>query len=218
MQKPIQMHESNYKKGELIATRKAYGQSLTQLGAACKDVVSLDAEVKNSTFAQLFEDKYPKRFFQCFIAEQNMVGMAIGFARRNKMPFVSTFACFFSRAYDQIRMAAIGTSPLRLIGSHAGVSIGQDGPSQMGLEDIAIMRALPESIVLYPCDAPSTHALLSRWQIMILVFLICALPAAIRRLFMTMMSNFLSADVSYSNQMMVILRLLLLRVLRSMKH
>ena len=115
--------------------------------------MSLDAEVKNSTFAQLFEDKYPDRFFQCFIAEQNMVGMGIGFAHAKKMPFISTFACFFSRAHDQVRMAAIGTSPLRLCGSHAGVSIGQDGPSQMGLEDIALMRALPESIVLYPCDA-----------------------------------------------------------------
>ena len=158
----IQIHESTYKKGELIATRKAYGQSLTQLGAACKNVVSLDAEVKNSTFAQLFEDKYPNRFFQCFVAEQNMVGMGIGFARRNTLPFISTFACFFSRAYDQIRMAAIGTTALRLCGSHAGVSIGQDGPSQMGLEDIALMRALPESIVLYPCDAPSTHALVEQ--------------------------------------------------------
>jgi transketolase len=159
--KPIMMHESHYKKGELIATRKAYGQALTQLGTACKQVISLDAEVKNSTFAQIFEEKYPDRFFQCFIAEQNMMSMAEGFASMHKLPFVSTFACFFSRAYDQIRMAAIGTSPLRLVGSHAGVSIGQDGPSQMGLEDIALMSALPASIVLYPSDAVSTHALIS---------------------------------------------------------
>jgi transketolase len=158
----ISIKESHYKKGEEIPTRKAYGQSLTQLGAASKEVVSLDAEVKNSTFADIFEAKYPERFFQCFVAEQNMVGMGIGFARRHKIPFISTFACFFSRAYDQIRMAAIGTSPLRLVGSHAGVSIGQDGPSQMGLEDIAIMRALPESIVLYPSDAASTHALVEQ--------------------------------------------------------
>jgi transketolase len=124
--------------------------------------MSLDAEVKNSTYAYLFEDKYPERFFQCFIAEQNMVGMGIGFANRGKIPFISTFACFFSRAYDQVRMAGIGTSPLRLCGSHAGVSIGQDGPSQMGLEDIALMRAIPESVVLYPCDAVSTHALVEQ--------------------------------------------------------
>ena len=94
----------------MIATRKAYGQALAQLGAACKQVVSLDAEVKNSTFAEFFEDKFPDRFFQCFIAEQNMVGMGVGFERRGKIPFISTFACFFSRAHDQIRMAAIGTA------------------------------------------------------------------------------------------------------------
>ena len=146
----------------MIATRKAYGLAITALGAACKQVVSLDAEVKNSTFAEIFENKYPERFFQCFVAEQNMVGMGIGFARCNKIPFVSTFSCFMSRAHDQIRMAAIGTSPLRLCGSHAGVSIGQDGPSQMGLEDIAMMRALPESIVLYPCDSVSTYALVNQ--------------------------------------------------------
>ena len=156
---PVTIKESHYKKGELIATRKAYGQSITALATACKQVVSLDAEVKNSTFAEIFEDKYPERFVQCFVAEQNMVGMGIGFARCDKIPFISTFACFLSRAHDQIRMAAIGQSPLRVCGSHAGVSIGQDGPSQMGLEDIAMMRALPESIVVYPSDAVSTHAL-----------------------------------------------------------
>ncbi len=155
----IQMHPSHYKKGEMIATRKAYGQALTALGAVCKQIVSLDAEVKNSTFAQIFEEKYPERFFQCFIAEQNMIAMAEGFARCKKISFSSTFACFLTRAHDQIRMAAIGTTALRICGSHAGVSIGQDGPSQMGLEDIAMMRAIPESIVLYPCDATSTHAL-----------------------------------------------------------
>ncbi len=150
------------KKDETIATRKAYGQSLVALGGVCDQIISLDAEVKNSTFAQLFEEQYPDRFVQCFIAEQNMVSMAVGFARRGKIPFVSTFASFLSRAHDQIRMAAIGQSPLRIVGSHAGVSIGQDGPSQMGLEDIAMMRALPESIVLYPCDAVSTYALIEQ--------------------------------------------------------
>ncbi len=158
----IIIKEPGYKKGEMIATRKAYGLAITALGAACKQVVSLDAEVKNSTFAEIFENKYPERFFQCFVAEQNMVGMGIGFARCNKIPFISTFSCFMTRAHDQIRMAAIGTSPLRLCGSHAGVSIGQDGPSQMGLEDIAMMRALPESIVLYPCDSVSTYALVNQ--------------------------------------------------------
>lgn len=158
----INMHPHLYKKGELIATRMAYGQALKHLGAASKKVVVLDAEVKNSTFAYLFEDQYPERFFQCFIAEQNMVSMGVGFSRSGKLPFISTFACFLSRAHDQIRMAAIDQSPLKICGSHAGVSIGPDGPSQMGLEDIAMMRALPESIVLYPCDAPSTQALVEQ--------------------------------------------------------
>ena len=140
-----------------MATRKAYGQALVALGAVCSEVVSLDAEVKNSTFAELFEQKYPERFFQCFIAEQNMISMGVGFFVRGKIPFISTFAAFFTRAHDQIRMAAIGRAALRLVGSHAGVSIGQDGPSQMGLEDIALMRGLPESIILYPCDRVSTY-------------------------------------------------------------
>lgn len=158
----ITLKSSMYKKGELIATRQAYGQAITHAGAASKQVICLDAEVKNSTFAEIFEQKFPNRFVQCFIAEQNMIGMAIGFSRCNKIPFSSTFACFLSRAHDQIRMAAIGTAPLRMCGSHAGVSIGQDGPSQMGLEDIAMMSALPESIVLYPSDAVSTHALVEQ--------------------------------------------------------
>ena len=119
----------------------------------------LDAEVKNSTFAQLFEDQFPNRFIQCFVAEQNMVSMGVGLQRCGKIPFISTFASFFSRAFDQIRMAAIDKAPLRLVGSHCGVSIGQDGPSQMGLEDIACMRTLPDSIIVYPCDAVSTYKL-----------------------------------------------------------
>lgn len=150
-----------YKRGDLIATRKAFGQALTALGSMHKEIIALDADVKNSTFSELFEQKFPERFVECFIAEQNMVSMAVGFERRGKIPFVSTFAVFFSRAYDQIRMAAISQASLRLVGSHAGVSIGQDGPSQMGLEDIALMRALPESIVLYPSDAVSTYQLIA---------------------------------------------------------
>ena len=158
----LSLETPTYKQDELIPTRKVYGQALTRLGTGCKSIVSLDAEVKNSTFAEIFEKKHPKRFFQCFIAEQNMVGMAIGFDARGKIPFVSTFAAFMTRAHDQIRMAAIGEAKLKLVGSHAGISIGQDGPSQMGLEDIAMMRCLPKSIVLYPSDAVSTYKLVEQ--------------------------------------------------------
>jgi len=158
----IEIPDSIYIKGEMIATRKAYGVALAQLGDTCDAIVSLDAEVKNSTYAEIFESIHPERFFQCFVAEQNMVGMGIGFDCRGRIPFISTFSSFFSRAHDQIRMAAIGSAALRLVGSHCGVSIGQDGPSQMGLEDIAIMRCLPNSVVLYPCDAVSTHKLVEQ--------------------------------------------------------
>jgi len=151
-----------YTLGQMIATRRAYGQALEAVGGVCSQVVSLDAEVKNSTYAQIFEEAYPERFVQCFIAEQNMVGMGVGLQSRGKIPYISTFAAFFSRAYDQLRMAAIGECPLRCCGSHAGVSIGQDGPSQMGLEDIAYMSALPNSVVLYPCDAVSTYHLVNQ--------------------------------------------------------
>lgn len=154
--------EEPFDSGEPLATRKAYGVALAALGKVCASVVSLDAEVKNSTYAQTFEKDFPERFIQCFIAEQNMVGMGVGLAGRNHIPFISTFACFFTRAFDQIRMAAIGQAPLRLVGSHAGVSIGADGPSQMGLEDIAMMRAVPESVVLYPADAVSTYKLVEQ--------------------------------------------------------
>ncbi len=157
-----ELKDPHYELGEMMPTRKAYGQALTDLGRVCDRVVSLDAEVKNSTFAELFEEKFPDRFVQCFIAEQNMISMGVGFELRGAVPFISTFASFFSRAFDQIRMAAIGQSNVRLVGSHAGVSIGQDGPSQMGLEDIALMRSLPGSIVLYPCDAVSTHRLVGQ--------------------------------------------------------
>lgn len=142
-----------------LATRQAYGIALEAIGEQSEDIIVLDAEVKNSTYADIFEKKFPDRFVQCFIAEQNMVGMAVGFAARNKITFTSTFASFFSRAFDQIRMAAIGKLPLRLVGSHAGVSIGQDGPSQMGLEDIAMMRTLIDSVILYPSDAVSAYKL-----------------------------------------------------------
>ncbi len=153
------MADPFYQRDSLVATRKAYGQALAVLGTVCDAVVSLDAEVKNSTYAEIFEEKHSNRFFQCFIAEQNMVGMGVGFDRRNRMPFISTFGAFLTRAHDQIRMAAIGQSRLNLVGSHAGVSIGQDGPSQMALEDIGMMRGIPQSVVLYPSDAVSTYKL-----------------------------------------------------------
>lgn len=151
-----------YTKGALRATRKAFGDALAQIGLLEERIISLDAEVKNSTFAETFEHKFPQRFIQCFVAEQNMIGMAIGLYARGYIPVCSTFASFLTRAHDQIRMAAIDRAALRLIGSHAGVSIGEDGPSQMGLEDIALMRSLPESVVLYPSDAVSTYALVQR--------------------------------------------------------
>lgn len=159
---PITVKNPSYQLGTEVATRMAYGQALAEIATQCESIISLDAEVKNSTYAEIFEKKFPERFVQCFVAEQNMVGMAIGCARRGKIPFVSTFASFLTRAHDHIRMAAIGQSPLRIVGSHAGVSIGEDGPSQMGLEDIAMMRALPESVVLYPADAVSTFSLVGQ--------------------------------------------------------
>ena len=158
----IYLGTPTYQQGSMIATRKVYGQALAAAGKQCKQIISLDAEVKNSTYAQLFEDAFSDRFIQCFIAEQNMVSMAVGLQSRGYIPFVSTFSAFFSRAYDQLRMAAIGTCPLRCCGSHAGVSIGQDGPSQMGLEDIALMSSLPGSVVLYPADAVSTYRLVEQ--------------------------------------------------------
>ncbi len=145
-----------YEKGSEMATRQAYGDALKALGAANPNVVVLDGEVSNSTFAEIFKKAYPDRFFEMYIAEQQMVSAAQGMAARGKVAFASTFAAFLARAYDQIRMAAISRADLRLCGSHAGVSIGEDGPSQMALEDLAMFRAVCGSTVLYPSDAPST--------------------------------------------------------------
>jgi transketolase len=149
-----------YEVGSKEATRKAYGDALVALGAALPNMVVLDGEVSNSTHADEFQKAYPDRFFEMFIAEQQMLGAVVGFGVLGKPAFASTFAAFFTRAYDQIRMAAISNATIRLCGSHAGVSIGEDGPSQMGLEDLAMMRAVFGSTVLYPCDANQTAELM----------------------------------------------------------
>jgi transketolase len=142
-----------------LATRKAYGNAITKLGAQNQKVIVLDAEMNNSTFANIFAAAFPKRYFEMFIAEQNMVSAAVGLARMSKIPFVSTFGSFLTRAFDQIRMAQYSKANIKFVGSHVGVSIGQDGPSQMGLEDIAMFRSIRDSVVLYPSDATSTEKL-----------------------------------------------------------
>lgn len=154
-----QLPVSPYKTGDAVATREAFGVALEALGSANPSVVALDADVKNSTYTDKFGKKFPDRFFENFIAEQNMLGAAAGLAACGKIPFVATFAAFFTRAYDFIRMAAISGSNLKLVGTHVGVSIGEDGPSQMGLEDIAMMAAQPGVTVLYPSDATCTYRL-----------------------------------------------------------
>ncbi len=152
----------NYKPGDKVATREAYGNALARLGEVDLRLVAMDGDTKNSTFSERFMKKYPDRFFECFIAEQNMVGVATGFSTRGKVPFASTFAAFFSRAYDQLRMGGISRANLKLAGSHVGVSIGEDGGSQMGLEDLSMMRAVQGSIVLYPSDAVSAEKLVEQ--------------------------------------------------------
>jgi transketolase len=142
-----------------VATREAFGAALAALGAANPSVVALDADVKNSTYTDKFGKLFPDRFLESYIAEQNMVGAAAGLAACGKIPFASTFACFFTRAYDFIRMAAISRMNIKLVGTHAGVSIGEDGPSQMGLEDLAMMAVQPGVVVLYPSDAVCTYRL-----------------------------------------------------------
>ena len=155
------VEEPDYSGQDSVATREAYGTALQKLGAVNPNVVALDGDTKNSTFSQKFLEMFPERFFECFIAEQNMVGAAVGFSAMKAIPFASTFACFLTRAFDQIRMGAISQSNINLCGSHAGVSIGQDGPSQMGLEDLAMMRAIVGSTVLYPSDAVCTERLVA---------------------------------------------------------
>jgi transketolase len=150
-----------YKLGDQVATREAYGAAIAKLGEADSRVVAFDADVKNSTFSEKFEKALPDRFYETFIAEQVMVGAAMGLAARGAIPFPSTFACFLTRAADFIRMAAISNVNVKLAGSHAGVSIGEDGPSQMALEDLAMCRTQPNCTVLYPSDAVSTEQLVA---------------------------------------------------------
>jgi transketolase len=146
----------SYTPGAQVATRVAFGDALAALGNSNPRVVVLDGEVSNSTYTDKFAKAHPERFFEIYIAEQQLVSAAVGLQTRGWRPFAATFAAFFTRAFDQIRMAAISQATLNLVGSHAGVSIGEDGPSQMGLEDLAMMRAVRDSVVLYPCCANAT--------------------------------------------------------------
>ena len=148
-----------FEKGKEYATREVFGEVLAKLGDQNKEIYALDGDVMNSTFTQTFKKAHPERFVECYIAEQNMVSVAAGLSRVGKIPFVATFAAFLTRAADQIRMARVSEANIKFIGSHVGVSIGEDGPSQMGLEDIALFGTLPGAIVLQPCDAISTAKL-----------------------------------------------------------
>jgi transketolase len=145
--------------GDAVATRRAYGEALRWLGDTRPDVVALDGEVSNSTYSEIFREAHPDRYFEMYIAEQQMVATAVAMQRRGWKPFASTFAAFLTRAYDFVRMAAVSQADICLCGSHAGVSIGEDGPSQMGLEDLAAFRAVQSSTVLYPSDANQAVAL-----------------------------------------------------------
>jgi transketolase len=158
---PTPIAPPQYAVKDQVATREAYGTALAKLAEADLRVVALDADVKNSTFSEKFEKAFPDRFYQNYIAEQVMMGAAMGLAARGALPFPSTFACFLTRAADFVRMAAISNLPIKIAGSHAGVSIGEDGPSQMALEDLAMFLAEPNMTVLYPCDAVSTERLVA---------------------------------------------------------
>ena len=151
--------KTEYKMGEKVATRLAYGRALQKLGGIDRDMVVLDGDVQNSTYTGFFFDEFPERSLQCFIAEQNMTSAAVGLQTHGFDVFFSSFACFLTRAYDQLRMAAYSRANLKVAGSHAGISIGEDGPSQMGLEDLGMFRSLMNSVVLYPCDAVSGEKL-----------------------------------------------------------
>jgi transketolase len=156
---PRQAPPLHYPPDRPVATRRAYGNALARIYPEFPDIVSLDGEVSNSTMAEIFKEAHPERFFEMYVAEQNMAGVGLGLARRGKIPFVSSFAAFLSRAFDQIRMSRYSDPNLKFVGSHAGVSIGQDGPSQMGLEDLAMFRTILDSVVLYPADAVAAERL-----------------------------------------------------------
>jgi transketolase len=159
---PTPVDLPRYELGAEVATRRGYGDALAALGSQRPEIVGLDGEVSNSTYADLFAHAHPERYFEMFIAEQQLVAAAVGLQVRGWKPFASTFAAFLTRAYDFIRMAAISRASIKLCGSHAGVSIGEDGPSQMALEDLAMLRAVHGSTVLYPCDANQTAKLVAR--------------------------------------------------------
>ena len=159
---PASYPATNYNLGDKVATREAYGNALQRIGEADQRIVAIDGDTKNSTFAEKFFKKFPDRATEGFIAEQNMIGVANGFSARGKVPFASTFACFLERGYDQIRVAGISQANIKLAGSHVGVSIGEDGPSQMALEDLAAMRAIAGSTVLYPGDAVATEKMVEQ--------------------------------------------------------
>jgi transketolase len=161
------VRKMDYPADKPVATRKAYGNALVRIFPQFPNLVSLDGEVSNSTYAEIFKEAFSERFFEMYIAEQNMVGAALGLSRRGKIPFVSTFGAFLTRAFDQIRLSQYSDTNIKFVGSHAGVSIGEDGPSQMALEDIAMFRAILGSVVLYPCDAVSTDRLVeeaAKWD------------------------------------------------------
>jgi transketolase len=163
---PVEQHgrfePPKYELGAKVATREAYGDALAAVGAVRSNVIALDGEVSNSTFSDKFKKAFPDRFIEVYIAEQQLVSAAVGLQALRKIPYASTFAAFFSRAYDQIRMAAISRANINLVGSHAGVSIGEDGPSQMALEDLAMLRAVHGSTVLYPSCATTTAHLIAQ--------------------------------------------------------
>ncbi|WP_336322032.1 transketolase [Streptomyces lavendofoliae] len=158
---PVEPKLPRFDVGDTVATRTAFGHALEALGSARADVVALDAEVGDSTRAEFFAKAHPDRYFECYIAEQQLVAAAVGLQTRGYVPYASTFAAFLTRAYDFVRMAAVSQAGINLVGSHAGVAIGQDGPSQMGLEDLAMFRSVHGSTVLHPCDANQTARLVA---------------------------------------------------------
>ena len=157
---PLRLKESlQYKKGDMVGIRNAYGNALVRIFSKFENMIVLDAEISNSTYSEIFKKEYPESFIECFIAEQNMVGVSLGLSVMGKLAFVSTYGAFFTRTFDQIRMASYSNANIKFVGSHGGVSVGEDGPSQMGLEDISMFRSVFGSTVLYPSDAVSADKL-----------------------------------------------------------